>query len=195
MGLIGITGKTGCGKSKIGNELALKLNYIYIDIDKIGHKAIEDNSIIKKLCMEFSSNILDENNNIDRKKLGNIVFSNKDKMALLTNITWSYMENKLDNILKNNNNYIFDWALLPNVKYFDMCDIKILITSDDIIRKEKILKRDNISEEYLEKREKNTLDYSKFKFDYSFTNDYSKETLDYIINTILNNYNRQLKRK
>ena len=71
-----------------------------------------------------------------------------------------------------------------------MCDIKILISSDDIIRKERILKRDNISKEYLEKRELNTLDYSKFKFDYLFTNDYSKETLDYIVNTILNNYNR-----
>ena len=190
MSLIGITGKTGSGKSKIGKELANRLSYLYIDIDKIGHEAIKDDIIKKELCIEFSSKILDDNKNVDRKKLGNIVFSNKDKMDILTNITWNYMENKLDNIFKNNNNCILDWALLPNVKYFDMCDTKILISSDDAIRKEKILKRDNISKEYLEKRELNTLDYSKFKFDYLFTNDYSKETLDYIVDTILNNYNR-----
>ena len=186
MSLIGITGKTGCGKSKIGKELASKLNYLYIDIDKIGHEAIKDDFIVKELCKEFSSEILDDNKNVDRKKLGNIVFSNKDKMDILTNITWNYMDNRLDNILKNNNNCILDWALLPSVKYFNMCDIKILITSEDIKRKEKILERDNISKEYLEKRETNTLNYSKFKFDYIFNNDYSKECLSSIIDTVYN---------
>ena len=42
-----------------------------------------------------------------------------------------------------------------------------------------------ISREYLEKREQNTLDYSKFKFDYIFDNDYSNEKLDFIVNNIL----------
>ena len=190
MSLIGITGKTGCGKSKIGKELASKLNYLYIDIDKIGHEAIKDDFIVKELCKEFSSKILDDNKNVDRKKLGNIVFSNKDKMDILTNITWNYMDNRLDNILRNNNNCILDWALLPTVKYWNMCDIKILITSDDIKRKEKILKRDKISKEYLEKREKNTLDYSNFQYTYYFNNDYSEKTLDSIVDTI---YDKLLK--
>lgn len=187
MKLIGITGKTGSGKSTIGKFLSQKLNCIYIDIDKIGHEATSDSSIAKKLCEEFGEDILDNNKNIDRKKLGNIVFSNKDKMEVLTNLTWGYMQNKLDNILsKNDNYYIFDWALLPMVKYFDMCDIKILITSDETKRKERILKRDKISKGYLEKRERNTLDYSKLQFDYIFNNDYSTKTLNYIIDTIYN---------
>lgn len=185
MKLIGITGKTGSGKSTIGKFLSQKLNCIYIDIDKIGHEATSNSSIAKKLCEEFGEDILDNNKNIDRKKLGNIVFSNKDKMEVLTNLTWGYMQNKLDNILsKNDNYYIFDWALLPMVKYFDMCDIKILITSDETKRKERILKRDKISKGYLEKREQNTLDYSKLQFDYIFNNDYSEETLNSIIDTI-----------
>lgn len=187
MKLIGITGKTGTGKSTIGTLLANKLNCKYIDIDKIGHEATSDSAISKKICMEFGQDILDDTKNIDRKKLGNIVFSDKDKMEILTNLTWDYMQNELDNILSQNEDYyILDWALLPNVKYWEMCDIKVLITSDDIKRKEKILKRDNVSKEYLEKRERNTLDYSKFKFDYIFNNDYSKETLDFIVNTVFN---------
>lgn len=188
MRLIGITGKTGSGKSTFAKLLADKLNCKYIDIDKIGHSAISDSSISKKLYQEFGQNILDDNNkNIDRKKLGNIVFSDKNKMEILTNLTWNYMQNKIDNILSQNEDYyILDWALLPSVKYFNICDIKILIVSEDIKRKEKILKRDNISKEYLEKRENNTLDYSNFKFDYIFNNDYSKKCLSYIIDTVYN---------
>ena len=191
MELIGVTGKTGSGKSTIGKLLADKLNCKYIDIDKIGHSATSDSTISKKLCQEFGQDILDDNKNIDRKKLGNIVFSDKNKMEILTNLTWNYMQNKLDNILSQNEDYyIFDWALLPTVKYWNMCNIKILITSDDIKRKEKILKRDNISKEYLEKREQNTLDYSKIKYDYIFNNDYSKETLNSIVDAI---YDKLLK--
>lgn len=191
MKLIGITGKTGSGKSTIGKLLADKLNCKYIDIDKIGHSATYDSSISEKLIKEFGYIILDDNKNIDRKKLGNIVFSDKDKMEILTNLTWDYMQNKLDNILSQDEDYyILDWALLPTVKYWNMCDIKILITSDDIKRKEKILKRDKISKEYLEKRGKNTLDYSNFQYTYYFNNDYSEKTLDSIVDTI---YDKLLK--
>lgn len=191
MKLIGITGKTGSGKSTIGKLLADKLNCKYIDIDKIGHSATYDSSISEKLIKEFGYIILDDNKNIDRKKLGNIVFSDKDKMEILTNLTWDYMQNKLDNILSQDEDYyILDWALLPTVKYWNMCDIKILITSDDIKRKEKILKRDNISKEYLERREKNTLKYSEFKYSYVFNNDYSAETLNSIVDIL---YNKLLK--
>lgn len=98
MELIGITGKTGSGKSTIGKLLLDKLNGKYIDIDKIGHNATSDSSITKKLIQEFGDCILDNNKNIDRKKLGNIVFSNKNKMDILAKITWDYMENEIDNI-------------------------------------------------------------------------------------------------
>lgn len=185
MKLIGITGKTGTGKSTIATILAQNLNGIYIDIDKIGHKATSDPNIAKKLCDIFGNGLLDNIGNIDRKKLGNIVFSDTNKMQILTDITWEYMEQELDKILLQNQPYfLFDWALLPKVKYWDMCDIKILVTSDDTVRKKRILARDHISEEYLEKRESATLDYSKLSFDFIFDNDYTKKSMDAFVEVI-----------
>lgn len=179
MKLICITGKTGTGKSTISTLLAQELNALYVDIDKIGHQATSDPIITQKLCNIFGDGLLDKNGHIDRKKLGNIVFSNTNKMQILTDITWEYMEQKLDNILLQKQQYfIFDWALLPKVKYWDMCDMKILVTSDDNIRKKRILERDHISKEYLKKRESAALDYSTLSFDYIFNNDYTKETID-----------------
>ena len=187
MKLIGITGKTGTGKSTIARTLAQKLNGQYVDIDKIGHQATSDPHIAKKLCDIFGSELLDSNETIDRKKLGNIVFSDTDKMQILTDITWEYMEQELDKILLQKQQYfIFDWALLPKVKFWDMCDIKILVTSDDTVRKKRILERDHITLEYLEKRESATLDYSKLVFDFTFDNDYTKECMHSFIEVIYN---------
>ena len=193
MKLIGITGKTGTGKSTIATTLAQKLDGQYVDIDKIGHQATSDPIIAKKLCNVFGNELLNENGNIDRKKLGNIVFSDTDKMQILTDITWEYMEQELGKILLQNQLYfIFDWALLPKVKFWDMCDIKILVTSDDIIRKKRILERDHISEEYLEKRESATLNYSKLSFDFIFNNDYTKESMNTFAETIYNKITKGL---
>ena len=185
MKLIGITGKTGTGKSTIATILAHKLDAQYVDIDKIGHQATSDPHIANKLCDIFGNELLDSDRMINRKKLGNIVFSDTDKMQILTDITWEYMEHKLDNILLQKQQYfIFDWALLPKVKFWDMCDFKILVTSDDTIRKKRILERDHISEEYLEKRESATLNYSKLSFDFIFDNNYTKDSMDSFIEVI-----------
>ena len=187
MKLIGITGKTGTGKSTIATALAQKLDGRYVDIDKIGHQATSDPHIAKKLCDIFGNALLDSNRTINRKKLGTIVFSDTDKMQILTDITWEYMEQELDKILLQKQQcFIFDWALLPKVKFWDMCNFKILVTSDDTIRKKKILERDHITLEYLKKRESATLDYSKLSFDFIFDNDYTKESMNTFAETIYN---------
>ena len=192
MKLIGITGKTGTGKSTIATILAQKLGGQYVDIDKIGHQATSDPIITKKLCDIFGNELLDANGTINRKKLGNIVFGDTNKMQILTDITWEYMEHKLDYILLQKQQFsIFDWALLPKVKYWDMCDMKILIVSDDIVRRKRILERDHISEEYLEKRESATLDYSKLSFDFIFDNDYTKKSMDTFVEVIYNRVIRE----
>lgn len=120
---------------------------------------------------------------IDRKKLGNIVFSSKEKMDVLTEITWGYMQEVLDNKLKEEPKIIIlEWALLPvDRKYWDKCDIKVLMKADDKKRKSKVMERDQISEEYFLKRDSGSIDYSHFTFDYIFENDYMPETMENIV--------------
>lgn len=163
MKIIGITGKSGSGKSTLASCLAKDLECESVNIDKIGHKATNDEKIAKKLCEIFGSKILNCEGKIDRKKLGNIVFSNKEKMDILTEITWGYMQEILDNILKKQPEIILlEWALLPiDSKYWEKCDIKILMQSDDRQRKKKVIERDGISEEYFLKREAGSMDYTR----------------------------------
>ena len=169
MKIIGVTGKSGSGKSTMADLLSKKFNCYNLDVDKIGHQATNDTKISEELCNIFGNTILNKDYKIDRKKLGNIVFADKSKMDILTKITWGYMERVIDEILEQNGKIIIlDWALLPNSKYWDMCDIKILLDVPYNIRKERAMKRDNITEEDFYLREKSSIDFKKEDFDYVF---------------------------
>ena len=143
-----------------------KPNSIHIDIDKIGHMSHSDKIVKQKLIDTFGKEIL-TNNTIDRKKLGQIVFSSKDEMKKLEIITWSYMKQEIDKIIKNNKDkiIILDYLLLPRTKYFNNCDLRILVDIPYEIRKERVMKRDNISEERFNLRESSSIDYDKSSFD------------------------------
>ena len=184
--IIGITGKSGSGKSTLTRLLSEKLKCNSVNVDKIGHKATSNEKNAKKLCEVFGNEIVNSEGKIDRKKLGNIVFSSKEKMDVLTDITWGYMQEILDEILKKETgeSIILEWALLPISKYWNQCDTKILIKADDEKRKNKVMQRDQISEEYFLKRDAGCIDYALVKFDYVFNNDYSLDTMKEIVNAI-----------
>ena len=189
MKIIGITGKSGSGKTTLASLLSKKLNCRHIDIDKIGHEALYRPEIFDILIQKFGPEILDENRNINRKKIGNIVFTQEKKMQELCDITWDFIQQQLDLILSQENEIIvLDWMLLPNSKYWDKCNCKILVTSDATERKERIIKRDNISEEYFDKRDSSSIDYCQISFDYIFENDYQTQTMNEIINTVSKQY-------
>ena len=179
MKIIGITGKSGSGKSTLTDLLSKEMQCNSVNIDKIGHKATSNQEIAKKLCAIFGNQILGEDGNIDRKKLGNIVFSSKEKMAILTDMTWDYMQVMMDDILEKEAGdvIILEWALLPISKYWEKCDMKILMQSNDDERKNKVMQRDHISEEYFLKREEGCIDYAPYDFDLIFENDYQLETM------------------
>ena len=89
-------------------------------------------------------------------------------MNKLSNITWKYMQIEIDNFLNSNKDkiIILDWILLPITKYFSMCDIKILLDIPYNIRKERAIKRDNITKESFDLREKASIDFNPNNFDY-----------------------------
>lgn len=61
MKVIGVTGKSGSGKTTFATLLSQKLNCKYIDIDKIGHESLVQADILKELCKIFGTEIVDNN--------------------------------------------------------------------------------------------------------------------------------------
>lgn len=171
--IIGLCGKSGSGKTTLAKELIKQCKHkvVHLDIDKVGHNVLTINEVIIDLINNFGSSIIN-NGVIDRKKLSSIVFSSKDKMNILENITWKYMEIYIDKFLKENkdNIIILDWILLPKTKYFSMCNIKVLLDIPYEIRKERVINRDNITEFNFELRDSAGIIYNHKDFDYVFDN-------------------------
>lgn len=189
MKVIGITGKSGSGKTTFASLLAKELKCKHVDVDKIGHEAIFRAEILDTLCEKFGTEILDENGKLDRKKMGDIIFTQRHKMKELSDLTWDFMQQQLDTILsQNDETIVLEWILLPHSKYWKKCDCKILVTSDDDKRKNKVMERDNISEEYFNKRDSASIDYSPIDFDYTFENDYQAQTMRRMLNRISEQY-------
>jgi len=166
-----ITGKSGSGKTYIAEKLAIYLNAKLISFDEISHKILEIPEIIDQLNDKFDSTIFD-NGILNRKKLGEIVFNDLNKLEFLNNLVQKYMEIEIDSILSKNeyNYYILDYALLPKMKYFSAKSFKILIKSNHLTRKTRIINRDNISSEYFMIRENNSLEYNDNDYDFVINN-------------------------
>ena len=175
--IIGICGKSGCGKSTLARTLSeYNKNIIHLDIDKVGHIALTKDEVKNELVKSYGCDILN-GENIDRRKLGEIVFNSRLEMQNLSEITWKYMQIEIDNFIENNREkiIILDWLLLPISKYFDTCDIKVLLDIPYEIRKDRAIKRDNISEESFDLREKASINYDIQKFDYIITTNNQNE--------------------
>lgn len=168
--IIGLCGKSCSGKSTLSRLLMEKYNAIHLDIDKIGHKVLTLEVVKEELESSFGKSIFNSDI-VDRKKLGNLVFSSRDKMSKLTDITWKYMQIEIDKFLKQHKDkiIILDWLLLPKTKYFNMCDIKILLDIPYSIRLQRALIRDNITKESFDLRENSSIEFDYNSFDYVFS--------------------------
>ena len=91
MKVIGLTGGIGGGKSTVAGFLA-ELGATVIDVDKVWHEALKaDTEIWQKIVAAFGTGILTPDREIDRKKLGKIVFGNPEALARLNNIMHPWM--------------------------------------------------------------------------------------------------------
>ena len=155
--LIIVTGKSGSGKSTFSSELSKILDAELIDFDNVSHQSLENEKIKKYLLSMFGDGIF-ENGKINRKALGKIVFNSKEKLKILNEICQKFIEDSVDEKIKTATKkyIILEYALLEQMKYFDLSDLKILITADDDTRHSRIILRDNISREYLKSREQHS---------------------------------------
>lgn len=95
MRIIGVTGGIGSGKSTVSMILAALGAHI-IDADKLAKEIVEKGQqALTEIVSAFGTVVLDEEGNLDRKKLSHIVFKDKQKLELLNGITHNHVAQRI----------------------------------------------------------------------------------------------------
>ena len=88
MKVLGITGGIGSGKTLVLNILKENYNAEIIEADRLGHELMEPGrAVYNNVVSYFGRDILGKDDTIDRKKLGDIVFADKDKLRKLNGLS------------------------------------------------------------------------------------------------------------
>ncbi|WP_347292283.1 dephospho-CoA kinase [uncultured Brachyspira sp.] len=162
--IIGVYGLICSGKSSFSKMLAKELDAFYIDADKLGHEALENKKDI--IVKEFSDSILDSNNNIDRKKLGGIVFSNKNKLKKLQDITYSYIEKKTEDLINSTDkDVVIEAALIMRSNIYKLCNSLVFVNAKTSSILKRMQETRNISEHHARKILKMQRDVKNKKLD------------------------------
>ena len=157
MKVLGICGQSGAGKTTV-LDFFCKLGAQVCDCDKISREIMSAGSDCSREVVEcFGKEILTDGKSIDRKALANIVFFDKEKLEMLTEITNRYIKaeiyKRLDEARKNQCFlFVIDAPLLFESGLYTDCDITLAVTAERDVRLDRIMKRDGIDKLLAEKR-------------------------------------------
>jgi dephospho-CoA kinase len=148
--VIGLTGGIASGKSTISNMLR-ELGAAVIDVDLVGRDVVsQGGNAYNRIIESFGSDILMTDGEINRKKLGNIVFSNEEKLKLLNEITHpAIIENVNATIETYKSQHkravVIDAAILIEMGLNKYVDCVWLVSVDRETQLNRVMERDKLS--------------------------------------------------
>jgi dephospho-CoA kinase len=148
--VIGLTGGIASGKSTI-SDLLRELGATVIDVDLVGRDVVSQGSnAYNRIIESFGRDILMPDESINRKMLGNIVFSDSEKLKLLNEITHPAIIEKVKTIIEDlrqqqKKAVVIDAAILIEMGLDRYVDCVWLVAADIETQLSRIMERDMLS--------------------------------------------------
>lgn len=155
--VIGLTGQSGAGKTTVSRVFSQN-GFAVIDADIISREVTEKGQpCLTELSEAFGSDIINLDGTLNRKRLGSIVFSDREKLRQLNGIIYPYIIyriiSRIEELSEEGKELILlDAPTLFEANADDLCDLIISVTADESIRMSRIIARDNITPEAAKKR-------------------------------------------
>ena len=149
--ILGITGGTGCGKTTLLNCIAERGGLI-LDCDAIYHDLLRtDPALLSAIEARFPGSV--ENGALQRKKLGNLVFSDEKALEDLNAITHGAVKAEVLRRLSEKPRL----AAIDAIALFEgglatLCDITVAVTAREEARSQRLMVRDGIGRDYAKRR-------------------------------------------
>ena len=149
--IIGITGGTGSGKTTLLNIIR-DCGGTVLDCDAIYHELLKtDKEMLASIENRFPGVV--ENGILNRKKLGNVVFSNPDALLDLNAITHSAVKQEVLRQLAGSQALVaIDAIGLFEGGLAELCDMTVAVTAPEALRIRRLMQRDGITEDYARSR-------------------------------------------
>ncbi len=154
----GLTGSIAVGKTFVCNVLR-ELGCHVLDADRTAREVVEPGTDGLRLVVEhFGEGILNPNGELDRKKLGSIVFADKEKLELLNSIIHPLVIDKQDEWLREmeaadpNGIAIVDAALMIESGGYRRFDKLIVVWCQPDLQIARLIERDKLSEDEAKRR-------------------------------------------
>ncbi|WMX54460.1 dephospho-CoA kinase [Peribacillus sp. R9-11] len=149
--IIGITGGIASGKSSVSLYIQ-ELGFTIVDADVASRAVVEPGEeAYHQVVKAFGENILLVDGNIDRVKLGSIIFHDQEKRLLLNSIVHpavrNWMRLKTEKALAAGEETVFmDIPLLFESKLTFMVEKTLLVYVDERVQLERLMNRNGLSE-------------------------------------------------
>lgn len=154
---VGITGSIGSGKSTFAQGLRAR-GYAVIDADEVSHRLLlKNNTAYKKVVQDFGLGILNDVQEIDRKKLGALVFRNKKLLSQLESILHPLIreevaQKKAQWEREGKTIAFYDVPLLFEKNMESLFDEIVLVYAPEALVKERVQKRSGLTVEEVHQR-------------------------------------------
>lgn len=148
---VGLTGSIGCGKSSLSNILK-KHDIPIIDADIKGREIYENKELLRDIEKSFGSSVINKDGTLNRKNLGKIVFNDDYKLEKLNSLTHPVIQNMIKDDLNKYEKFgkkiaVVDAALLIEAGFMNMLDTLVVVTCSEEVQLQRVVLRDNCSEE------------------------------------------------
>ena len=150
---VGLTGGIACGKSTVARML-VENGAILIDFDELAHAIQEpEGDVWLEIVRHFGEEILHGDRKIDRRRLGEMVFADREKRELLNRIIhpaiFAEWQRRLEEIRKNTPDAIVvsDIPLLIEAGMKEMVDLVLLVYITPEEQVSRAMARDGFSRE------------------------------------------------
>ncbi|HLS66337.1 MAG TPA: dephospho-CoA kinase [Pseudogracilibacillus sp.] len=150
--VIGLTGSIGTGKTLIATKFQ-EIGIPVVDADKIARLVVEKGApAYEKIVATFGTEVLHDDGTLNRQALGSIVFKDEAKRKQLNNMTHPEIRKEMirqrdEWIERGHNCVVLDIPLLYESKLTHFVDKVIVVYVDEAVQLDRILSRDNITEE------------------------------------------------
>ncbi|HDD0411374.1 TPA: dephospho-CoA kinase [Staphylococcus aureus] len=147
--VIGLTGGIASGKSTV-SELLSVFGFKVIDADKAAREAVKKGSKgLAQVREVFGDEAIDENGEMNRRYMGDLVFNHPEKRlelnAIIHPIVRDIMEEEKQEYLKQGYNVIMDIPLLFENELENTVDEVWVVYTSESIQMDRLMQRNNLS--------------------------------------------------